>query len=436
MKVSKLFSLILICFLFSLRILSYPVFAADKEIKVLDITYVPLLDTNTGVIDHTVVGDSLKDKLAVDLLSRLDFVGIRLAEDLTKSTKYHGYSKPENSSYIKFSVYKKIRYFESLPIGIRYYKQDPNEIVYRPDYIKVLERENICDYVDNKGVREVWLWGYHFGKIEPAESNMSMGLNDKLYWNRSGYGDYSNSESTNDLPVCSNTYVLYNYRYDMSYSTYRPLHNHIHQLEILLIALSGTKQETLYPKNFFINRFVGYSENQLFGRPIDYPYCGTAHWTSNGTKPITSTSPGDHYNFSSLDYKDSNCENWDPEVINLAPINCKNWAGDNCGVDKDEDGRRYHMWWMQSLAGKGNKAFYNGYKVMNWWDAYLDFGEVRRKGEQMISKYKVDYTADRLVNRDDYQIVVNDLFERNGVRGKETLSLLFYMINIEHNYFK
>ncbi len=411
------------------------IYASEKEMKVLVISYIPVLDTGSGIIDHNIVGDHLRNYLSLDLLENLEFVSQKLAVDMTNSTKYRGHSDPNSVPYINFSIYKSINYFEALPQGFRYYKQDPNDIVYRPDYIKVLQRENICDYVDNKGIREVWLWGYHFDKLEPVESNMSMGLNDKPYWNRSGYGDYSNSESTNDLPTCLNTYVLYNYNYDKTQSTYRSLHNHVHQLERLFLELSVTRQETQYPLNFFASKFLGYNGNWFQYKPLDYPYCGWGHWAPNSSVPITNTSQGDNYNFSITSYKNSNCENWDPEIINLEPVSCKNWAGDNCGVNYDEDGRRYHMWWMQSLAGKDNTAFYNGYKVLNWWDAYLDFGEVRRKGEQMISKYVVDYNADRLVNSSDYRIVVDNLFRGNGQGARDTLVLLFYMINIENEYF-
>ena len=167
--------IVIICLILFIFLPLNFVYASDKEIKVLDITYIPILDANTGVIDHIVVGDYFKGRLAVDLVSSLDLVGSKLANDLTASTKYHGYSDPDSLSYINFSIYKKTRYFEALPIGLRYYKPDPNEIVYRPNYIQILQREDICDYVDNQGVREVWLWGYHYGSIEPAESNMSMG---------------------------------------------------------------------------------------------------------------------------------------------------------------------------------------------------------------------------------------------------------------------
>lgn len=77
--------------------------------------------------------------------------------------------------------------------------------------------------VDNQGIKEFWVWSYHYGDLEVAESNMSSPIT----------GDTSNSERRNDdLPIFYHTYVVYNYNYERS--TAEAVHDHGHQLEGVL----------------------------------------------------------------------------------------------------------------------------------------------------------------------------------------------------------
>ena len=60
------------------------------------------------------------------------------------------------------------------------------------------------DGVETKGVKEVWIWGYHFKDIAPVESNLSSPIT----------GDISNSfRHPDDLPVYDRSYTLYNYNF-------------------------------------------------------------------------------------------------------------------------------------------------------------------------------------------------------------------------------
>src|SRR5262249_49658648 len=82
-----------------------------------------------------------------------------------------------------------------------------------PDYFAILEAANICDQVDHRGVREVWIWMYHTDRTVIDESNMAMGRKSRRYWNHGTYGDVSNSLQRNDMPVCQSTYTTYDYNY-------------------------------------------------------------------------------------------------------------------------------------------------------------------------------------------------------------------------------
>ena len=41
------------------------------------------------------------------------------------------------------------------------------------DYNAILRRVDIAEWVERRGVKEVWLWGYHGGVIDLWESNMA-----------------------------------------------------------------------------------------------------------------------------------------------------------------------------------------------------------------------------------------------------------------------
>ena len=58
-----------------------------------------------------------------------------------------------------------------------------------PDYAAVVQRANVRDYVERKGVKEVWLWGYHRPDMQLWESNMA-----------SRFGDVSNSMVRSSAP--------------------------------------------------------------------------------------------------------------------------------------------------------------------------------------------------------------------------------------------
>jgi hypothetical protein len=63
---------------------------------------------------------------------------------------------------------------------------------------------NICNFVDNKNVKEVWLFAYQGfpSKLGVMESKMS-----------GPHGDISNSNKANEMPLCKHTYIVYTFNY-------------------------------------------------------------------------------------------------------------------------------------------------------------------------------------------------------------------------------
>ena len=95
------------------------------------------------------------------------------------------------------------------------------------DYNKIMQRVGIKQWVEEKGVKEVWIWGYHGGVVGLWESNMA-----------GPFGDISNSNrDPKDLPVLSKTYTVYHYNYQRGAS--EAVEDHMHQIEAVLNFVDG-----------------------------------------------------------------------------------------------------------------------------------------------------------------------------------------------------
>lgn len=103
----------------------------------------------------------------------------------------------------------------------------PGDGVPMTDYAGIMAEIDIRTWVEQKGVKEVWLFAYHGGVVGLWESNMS-----------SPHGDVSNSDrDPADLPVLSRTYTVYHYNYQRDVG--EAVENHAHQIEHLLNYVDG-----------------------------------------------------------------------------------------------------------------------------------------------------------------------------------------------------
>ena len=106
-----------------------------------------------------------------NIRSHVDQITSETKDALQAGSIYHGYKDPTATPALNYSIIDQKEYLTALPIVLKFLK--PGQGVYRPDYGKILTDLNICNYVNNQGLREVWLYGWHYGNIEPAESVMS-----------------------------------------------------------------------------------------------------------------------------------------------------------------------------------------------------------------------------------------------------------------------
>lgn len=354
----------------------------DKELYYYTIIYYPEDPKRPGYFDPEVVPDIPKDKTIKQMHTDVLQTTFSVASYLTKGTLYKSKYKDAKGDYIQvpyisyrmpvlpnnesaIKVYK-----EPVPLGLVYYEREDGSKVYRPDYNKILNRENVCDLVDNKGIKQIWLWSYHTKLVEPAESNMSMGLISKKYWNYPDYGDVSNSERTNDLPQCKKTYIVFNYSYYIMPNVSNSVHDHGHQIEASLGYLAKFNNPFFSPgysrdKDIFWTRFVGGR-----GYPKSVRGCGDVHFPPNAKREY------DYWNTTPVM---SACLNWhptkSPSSLPKTEISCKLWTKtDDCKGEAAQV--LYLTWWMQRIPNKDNgisfKYAWDRFTLNNWWDVIYD----------------------------------------------------------------
>jgi hypothetical protein len=200
-----------------------------------------------------------------------------------------------------------------------------------------MERVNVRHWVEERGVKEVWLWGYHGGVIDLWESNMA-----------GPYGDISNSDcDPTDLPVLSQTYTVYHYNYERGPS--EAVEDHMHQIESVL-------------------KYVDYA--LFWGKFVGQPgawRCGWAHYPPNGERDYDWANP--HYVWTDI-------EDWTPEGTGQKKrINSTRWNGDSL---------TWFIYWMQNLPGANNGLTYRGRPLTNWWAFIGDFDNVMAAGLGLV----------------------------------------------------
>jgi|GEM_PF-4602736 len=308
--------------------------SALNEQNVFVIRYLPDEDNN-GQIDFESTG---YNGSVSDLRNKTKQSQSQAAYWLTEASRYKGYKDLNARPSLGYKISDEIEFTTNPPKGLKV----PWNNAYRPDYIKILSTANICDLVDNKGIDQVWIWTQHHKDIEPVETN--------LY---SKHGDISNSERSNDLPPCNNSYMLLNLNFTRGPAEI--LHNHGHQLEAFLTHKDSN--------GIFWNNFVGSSTGQsaLTSTP---KHCGWTHYAPNSVSD---------YDTSATRTVQSDCETWNPDGPSTTkPVNCETWqkyAYNKPGCI-DDGGLAFSVWWMQNLPGHNNGLTFKGKALRNWWEYY------------------------------------------------------------------
>lgn len=324
-----------------------------KTINIIVLKYYPLDESGTA-LNPTITGMSTSLIAIRNLVNSFTTQGIA---KLSNGSKYHVYKDPEVRPFFSLNIIENKEFLKAMPRSNN--KIPWNPVVYRPDYKKMLTEDiNICNLVENSSVNQVWVWGYHHGDIEPAESNMSMGTISKPFWNYSNYGDVSNSERINDLPICNKTYSLFNYNYSRGVSEL--VEDHTHHIEAIMSFVGNT----LWSK--FVNPY---------GQSNVVNHCGWTHSPPNTTGG---------YDWMNERITKSDCMDWKPEGGGqVSDVSCHTWSGS--GSCLDDGGLAFKVWWMQSIPGLNNNLTYQNKALRNWWEFYQDFDAALAKGKSLTN---------------------------------------------------
>jgi len=301
--------------------------AGPWTVPILEIRYFPVA-ADGKKIDINItsnVGEPLET-----IRSKCDRMTREAMTALSEGSRYHAYSNPAAKPSLIYQVLETKEYLEPLP-------RDAKKPKF-PDYAKILAREDIRKWVEEKGVKEVWIWGYHSKDLAPWESNMS-----------SPFGDISNSDRDGkDLPILKKTYTVYHYNYERD--TSEAVHNHIHQIEAVM-------------------RHHGRELWSIFEGKNGAWRAGNCHFPPNAEHD---------YDWGNKRFVDSDIEDWRPEGFGrMKRINCDTWNG---------DGLKWFVYWMRSIPGAENGLNYKGRPLTNWWVYMADYDLAVEKKVGLVKK--------------------------------------------------
>ena len=159
------------------------------NIPVLVVSYFPV---KQGRIDRQVTGDvgAPLDEIRLHTSQTTQ----QVVQALETGSTYHGYKDPGAQPSLSYDIADTLEFLEPLPTDHK-----PGHRVPMTDYNAIMDRCDIRYWVEEQGIKEVWLWGYHGGVVDLWESNMA-----------GPRGDISNSDrDPTDLPVLGKTYTVY-----------------------------------------------------------------------------------------------------------------------------------------------------------------------------------------------------------------------------------
>lgn len=332
--------------------------ACVDENRILSIRFLPRDPAEPEMLDPWAlldgeVADNVRKPVA-DILAHIEAseaAGVTLIEE---STRYRGWEDPLAPTAVALSIVEEITLYERPPLGLIYIDTP------RPDYDQILSRPDIdvCDWVDNQNIDEIWMWSMHTERITPVESNMSsrVGL---------PFIDISNSERTDDLPHCARTYVLYNFNFTAGEPNM--LHNRGHHMEALSGYWFGDSQAFSY--DGYVGQ--GFSYETLVA-PLGFYRCGNVHRALNSPAIALPGQPEENWWVNRT--VQSDCENWARSGGTPEAINCANWYEPYYGDPTcfDDGGEAWYVYWFQNMPGIANGMVDEGGQWRNVHQAIAD----------------------------------------------------------------
>jgi len=319
------------------------------SLGVLVIKYFPLT-SNGQNINIAITGD-VGDSYA-SIRQHTTDVTNNLLVDLPKATQYLARTYGGDPPALTYHVVATVEHATAVPINSTIHPGYPTY----PDYYGIMSGHNICDYVDNQGVHEVWLWAYQ-GPNKPGTTQPYLGIEESKM---SGpHGDISNSYEWNDMPVCKHTYVVYTFNYGRG--TAEAMHSWGHQIEAEMNAVDSK----------LFGLFQGSAHPQVQGVT---GRCGSVHNPPNSRQ---------EYDYANSTPQASDCDDWQPDSYGkLSQVSCAMWGCSDIS-DSDNSQLNYFMWMWQHLPGRNNTKTYQGKQLRNWWDVHGNFDSVMSSSKRL-----------------------------------------------------
>jgi hypothetical protein len=287
---------------------------------------------------------------------------------IEEGTRFRDYATNKNDPYISIDIVGYINVYElDLTFWMKTTSNGKPVDMKTIEYFKLFERLNIKNYVNNLGVKEIWITMFPKDEYPSVIKNNMADVNTYYGLPESNMsspltGDISNSyRQPNDLPLYSKTYVVYGNSGHRGADT--DLHNRGHQIEAQL--------SYFYNNLIWKNAFLPTSTLKEFR-------LGNCHWPPNATSD---------YDYSSKTPVKSDIATWQPSGGLFVDVNVDTWLNKNYLFDMKATGIigesnyandaqvKWFIYWWQSIPGLTNQIQYNGKQLTNWWDLFYNWDD-------------------------------------------------------------
>jgi len=336
--------------------------------------------TNDGIIHNDTIGPSsyweIKNPSLEDSKSKIKNILLTSKNAIDLGTAFRDYGKNQVKPYVSMLPLAYINIYVSNENEYKTKKTWNNRQTY--DYIKMFSDLEIENYVNTKGLKEIWITDFPYGGY-PSLQNSNIYESGKDDWlpesNMSSpfTGDVSNSYKVpDDLPIYNNTYVVYGNSGHRGVDT--NIHNRGHQIESQLRYIEKNKKSG---QELFWNKFVGVDES---GNQAMNKRSGNTHFPPNAISD---------YDYCNQNSVESDIYNWTPQGGGTQDISCNSWrdlslnftynkySDDGISNINNDPQTKWLITWFQSIPGENNNISYNrdgrNYKLTNWWDLFYNW---------------------------------------------------------------
>jgi len=336
--------------------------------------------TNDGIVHNDTIGPSsyweIKNPSLEDSKSKIKNILLTSKNAIELGTAFRDYGENQVKPYVSMLPLAYINIYVSNENEYKTKKTRNNKQTY--DYIKMFSDLEIENYVNNRGLREIWITEFNYGSWP---SLVNSGLYDELNdtWLPESNmaspftGDVSNSyQVPDDLPIYNNTYVVYGNSGHRGVDT--NMHNRGHQIERQLRYIEKGKKSG---QELFWNKFVGADES---GNQAMNKRSGNTHFPPNAKFD---------YDYCNEDQIESDIFNWTPDGGDKQQVKCGSWrnlslnftynkySDDGISNIKNDPQTKWLLTWFQSIPGENNNIPYlidgRNYKLTNWWDLFYNW---------------------------------------------------------------